>query len=41
MFISAFMYLFFIWRVFSNLPNIISGVGSNTVDIIDVSKKMK
>lgn len=30
MFISAFMYLLFIWRVYSNLPNIISGVGNSS-----------
>lgn len=39
MFISAFMYLFFIWRVFVHLPNIISGVGSSANDTITIIKK--
>lgn len=30
--ISAFIYVFFLWRIFINLPNIISGVGGGVND---------
>ena len=40
--ITAFVYIFFIWRVYVNLPNIVSGVGGFSSDIvnsnIDLSK---
>lgn len=31
--ISAFIYVFFLWRIFANLPNIISGVGGGYNDV--------
>lgn len=31
--ISSFIYVFFLWRIFINLPNIISGVGGSSNDV--------
>lgn len=39
MFISAFMYIFFIWRVYFNLSNTINGVSSVSYDISSIIKK--
>lgn len=38
--ISAFIYVFFLWRVFIKLPNIISGVGGgiNTISKINIEE---
>lgn len=39
--ISALVYIFFIWRVYANLSNIVSGVGSMGENIANISKSGK
>lgn len=33
--ISAFIYVFFVWRVYIHLPDIISGTGGSVVDFVE------